>query len=334
LKALPDGTLYAWEDIEREYEWGTLLVGNGLSRHVWEPFGYPKLFDQASTAVLSDKDRAVFEGSPNFERALGELLTAIRICSVYDIDSALLYERYLNIQKALGAAVRAVHVNRNRVPGSTRQAIRDVLREYQWVFTTNYDLLLYWAIAYGGRFFPFVDHFRWANRCEFDPDRAPVGPRDVPVYFLHGALHLVVDGDGKVFKLRRNLETLLDQFGQPIAGDPEARPLLVTEGSSRDKLEAIEGNVYLSFALDELRENDLNTVVFGSALGEEDAHIADALSESPHRAVAVSMLPGESEAQLLVRQMDIYGRVEVDELLFFDATTHPLGVRELSVPVA
>jgi hypothetical protein len=329
---LPDGTLYAWDEISSEYDWETLLVGNGLSRHVWDPFGYPKLFDHASAAALTDEDRAIFEGSPNFERALGDLLTAVRVCSISGIDTAPLYERYRNIQKALGEAVRAVHINRDAVPGATRQAIRDVLKDFEWVFTTNYDLLIYWAMAYGGRFTPFIDHFRWANRCEFDPDRAPVFASDVPVYFLHGALHLVVDGDGKVFKLRRNrIETLLDQFGQPIDGDPEARPLLVTEGSSKDKLEVIESNVYLSHALNNLRENDLDTVVFGSALGAEDAHITDALSDTPGRALAVSMLPGGTKAERLAKQMDIYGRVEAEELLFFDATTHPLGLPELKV---
>lgn len=50
----------------------------------------------------------------------------------------------------------------------------------------------------------------------------------------------------------------------------------------------IESNVYLSHALSGLRENGLDTVVFGSALGAEDAHIADALSENPDRAIAVS----------------------------------------------
>ena len=56
-----------------------------------------------------------------------------------------------------------------------------------------------------------------------------------------------------------------------------------------------------------------------------------ALSENPERAVAVSMLPGGSKAERLARQMDIYGRVEVDELIFFDATTHPLGAAKLRV---
>ncbi len=328
---LPDGTLCDWSDIADEHDWKTLLIGNGLSRHIWEPFGYPKLFDYAQASDLTDEDKALFERTPNFERVLGELLTTIRVCKVVGVDTDLLYERYQNIQKALGDAVNAVHLNRDAVPGETRQAIRDVMAEFQWVFTTNYDLLIYWAMAYGGDFDPFIDHFRWGNRCEFDPERSPVFPGYVPVYFLHGALHLVVDSAGTTLKLRRQrIQTLLDQFGQPIEGDPDSRPLLVTEGSADDKLEAILANDYLSHALDQLRENRLDTVVFGSGLGAEDSHITEALSENYDRAVAVSLMP-DTRANLLSKQSDIYGRVEVEHLLFYDATTHPLGAAELTV---
>ena len=127
------------------------------------------------------------------------------------------------------------------------------------------------------------------------------------------------------------MDTLLDQFGQPIPGDPQARPLLVTEGSAQDKLRVIEGNTYLAHALNVLYERDLPVLVFGSALSEQDSHITEALSEHPDRPVAVSMLPGPRD-ELLARQVDIYGRVNADPLIFFNAETHPLGDPALRVP--
>ncbi len=100
-----------------------------------------------------------------------------------------------------------------------------------------------------------MDHFRYGGRCEFDPARASVLADRIPVYFLHGALHLVAGGTGATWKLtQRDLDTILDQFGKPIKGDAKARPLLVTEGSAKDKLAAIEDNAYLSHALTRLRE--------------------------------------------------------------------------------
>jgi hypothetical protein len=181
----------------------------------------------------------------------------------------------------------------------------------------------------GGRFEPFVDHFRWGGTLQFDSARADVFVDQIPVYFLHGALHLVVGGTGATWKLRRGvLQTLLDQFGQPIAGDPQARPLLITEGSARDKLQSIERNDYLSHGLSRLRQADLPTVVFGSSLSPQDQHLVDALNENPQRPVAVALLPA-SRRELASRQADIYGRLQAETLLFFDSTTHPLGLPEL-----
>lgn len=327
----PDGSLVDWREIADAYRWDTLLLGNGLSTNVWEPFGYRKLFDRARSGGLSARDRRLFAHTPNFERVLADLLTAIRVNETYALRTAVLLERYRAIQLALVHAIREVHVNLSRVPEQTRLAINRQMRQFEWVFTTSYDLLVYWAMAADG-FRPFMDHFRYRNRCEFDPSRAQVRQGDIPVYFLHGALHLITGGSGATWKLRQTgLDTILDQFGEPIEGDSEARPLLVTEGSAEDKLAAIEDNAYLSHALERLRERHLPLVVFGSSLSEHDSHLTDALSEHPERPVAVSMLPGPKR-ELLAGQVDICGRLDVEPILFFDATTHPLGNPALRVP--
>jgi hypothetical protein len=327
-----DGSLLDWRDVEDEYEWDALLVGNGLSINVWAPFAYRALFDYAKGGGLTAEDLALFDGTPNFERVLADLNTTIRVCQVAGVDTATFYDRYRRIQLALGHAIRAVHLGRWEVPDTTLETIRDELLQYEWVFTTSYDLIVYWAMGAGpnGRFTPFADLFRWANRCQFDPDRSEVPADVIPVYFVHGALHLVVGGDGETWKLRRNLiQNLLDQFGQPTAGDPQARPLLVTEGSARDKVRAIEGNDYLSHALDRLRARDLPVVVFGSSLSREDQHLVDALNEH-ERPVAVSMYPsGKREVATL--QADIHARLDGAPLIFFDSTTHPLGSTALRV---
>jgi hypothetical protein len=289
------------------------------------------LFDRARSGGLSTQDRELFARTPNFERVLADLLTAIRVGEVYGQETRVLRERYRSIQLALVRAVRGVHLNQTRIPKQTRLVINEEMRRFEWVFTTSYDMLVYWAMAADG-FRPFMDHFRFRNRCEFDPKRAQVPGGSIPVYFLHGALHLVTGGSGATWKLRlTGLDRILDQFGEPIAGDPEARPLLVTEGSAADKLAAIEDNVYLSHALKRLRERHLPVVVFGSCLSEQDAHLTDALSEHPERPVAVSMLP-RPKKDLLAQQVDICGRLEVESILFYDATTHPLGNAALRVP--
>lgn len=141
----------------------------------------------------------------------------------------------------------------------------------------------------------------------------------------------MVGGYGTTWKLRRSaMQTVLDQFGEPIDSDPQARPLLVTEGTAQDKLRAIEENAYLTNALTTLRATELPLVVFGSSLGAQDDHLLDALNEHPERKLAIGMLPAGRRA-LAARQADIYARLETDDLHFFDASAHPLGSRALAI---
>ena len=328
-----DGSLMRWEEIADAEEWQALLLGNGLSINVWPNFGYGSLFDHAQDGNLTEEDRALFGGITNFERVLADLNIAIRTCDLVGMATEPLYACYRSIQLALGHAIREVHLKRAQVPDTTLAAIRNVLEQFEWVFTTSYDLLVYWAMGYPHNdYTPFVDCFRWGGRCEFDPHRADVYVGQIPIYFLHGALHLVVGGSGTAWKLRNtSIRTILDQFGQPIEGDPQARSLLVTEGSSQDKLRIIEGNDYLTHALQRLRECELPMVVFGSSLSEQDRHLAEALNEHPERPVAVSLRPGPKR-ELAVRQADVYGRLEAEKLMFFDATTHPLGLAGIAAP--
>jgi hypothetical protein len=325
-----DGTLTAWPELTARFPKAALLCGNGLSINIWPAFDYGSLFDHAHDDGLTPEDLALFADTENFERVLSDLDTAIRVNETLGQPADPIYARYRSIQRGLGHAVRAVHLTRSQIPYTTLRSIRDEMLRYEWIFSTSYDLLLYWAMGHGG-FEPFIDHFR-GPRLEFDPDRADVYAGRVPVYFLHGALHLVVSGAGVTWKLRRReIQSVLDQFGEPIDGDPQARPLLVTEGTARDKLRAIDGNMYLAHALGRLRSVNLPLVVFGSSLGTQDDHLLDALNEHPGRAIAVSLLPGTRRATA-ARQADIYARLETDELWFFDATTHPLGHPSLRVP--
>jgi hypothetical protein len=226
--------------------------------------------------------------------------------------------------------VRRVHLEWTEVPSETLEAMKLELRRYGAIFSTSYDLLIYWAIGHNENYGRFCDCF-WANgRNEFDPDDCELFPHARPVYYMHGALHLVVQGSGVTRKLTKSAQTLLDQFGKPIASDPEARPLLISEASARDKLRAIEGNDYLAFVYGQLQDAAGPLVVFGHSLGEQDRHLIDAVNANPERPVAISMRK-KSQRQLREQQSDIYGKLRTKEVHFFDAETHPLGSPDLTV---
>src|SRR6185437_10949200 len=139
----PDGTLIDWKDIATSYRWDTLLLGNGMSINIWAPFAYTSLYDHAKLTRLSARERRLFAATPNFERVLADLLTAIKVDEAVGIGCDALLECYRNVQRALVRAVRDVHLNQTAIPLPTRELIGDVMQEFQWVFTTSYDLLVY-----------------------------------------------------------------------------------------------------------------------------------------------------------------------------------------------
>ncbi len=207
--------------------------------------------------------------------------------------------------------------------------------QYEAIFTTSYDLLLYWSMGSSTQGFDgFCDYF-WSNGCnEFDPRSVNVHPGYVPVHFVHGAMHLIVGGNGATRKLTRLGGSLLDQFGEPVDGDSDARPLLVTEGSSHDKLRAIDGNDYLTHCLNQLKAHDGPLVVFGHGFGEQDMHLVDAINRHPDRPVAVSIRPKEHHVDVRPRQANVRRLLDAEELYFFDAETYQLGDPNMRVRVA
>lgn len=324
-----DGTLHAWQEIA-DKGWDTLLVGNGLSINVSPDFGYESLYEEAEKSTAQDRltvlDRAIFERfrTRNFEVVLGKLRDAIALAEALGRKKEPYRRRFRSIQAALGTAIRDVHLERWEVPNSSLGAIKAELENYRAIFSTSYDLIVYWAIGHNEDYRAFCDCF-WANgRNEFDPDNCEVWLGRRPVYYMHGALHLVVQGSGVTRKLTRNNRTLLDQFGKPITGDPEARPLLITEGAARDKLRAIEGNDYLAHVYEALENQSKPLLVFGHALGEQDRHLVEAINANPERPVAVSMVK-ESRKKRRERQAAIWGKLDANEVYFYDAATHPLG---------
>ena len=150
------------------------------------------------------------------------------------------------------------------------------------------------------------------------------------VLYLHGGIHLAKrQPSGATVKRRAtmgmNLLTSLDDIS-----DEDLVPLVVTEGKARDKLSSIHRSDYLSFAYQQLAQHKGPFVVFGSRLGDEDQHLVNAISRWEEAQIGVSIYPTDS-AEILAYKADLHKRLPRAELLFFDSTTHPLGVTALRI---
>jgi hypothetical protein len=123
--------------------------------------------------------------------------------------------------------VHAVHIPWRLVQASTLATINQELARYRTVFTTNYDLLNYWAIQ----------HRRASTTCSAAPtpgfDLSATATAQTRLLYLHGGLHLVRNQDGTARKLMSTEGTLLGFAINNTIKTLDDVPLFVSEGRAR-----------------------------------------------------------------------------------------------------
>ena len=326
-----DGELADWREIKDMYPWKGVLLGNGASMVVWPRFGYQTLFQVACNLpgpdALSETDQQLFsdlQAGCNLEQVLHDLAIALQVAGA--IKGALrdgvevIQSHYDRIRSALIAAVNAVHVPYQRVPQATLRKIAVELATYDYVFSTNYDLITYWSMMRDTN--SFTDCFKDG---EFQQSLSHW--RRTKVYYLHGAIHLYRTLRSGTRKNRHmNDEDLLKRFGQSIDGE-EIFPVFVSEGQATQKVQSIRESAYLTFAYEELSSFWARLVIFGNRLGEQDQHLVRAIAKCRERPIAISIRPGDEQRIKRDKAHYIGTLSGVDDAkpLFFDSTTHPCG---------
>lgn len=331
-----DASLMSWTNAEAEVPRSALLMGNGASMAVWRKFSYPSLHSLASTPQtpamahpMDPDDVALFQSmrTTNFEQVLGALLTTESVTTALRAPLPIVRIRYDSIQTALVEAVHRIHIPWDRLPDSSKDAIRSELLQYAKIFTTNYDLIVYWSImSKSGA--GFKDYF-WSDF--FDVSSTEIWDKTTVVHYLHGGLHLVRTPDGRTMKRRADQgKSLLDTFGQPINGYPGAHPLFISEGTAQEKLASIYKSDYLAFVYAQLASYSGHLCIFGLSLDDTDDHLRRAILRYPHRKIAIAIRPG-SEEDVISTKARFRRDFPVANLHFFDSTTHPLGDPSLLV---
>jgi hypothetical protein len=335
-------SLNRWDQIRRDFT-DSILIGNGASLAVSSNFAYSSLLEFAHAPErkyrLAQGDRRAFTivNETDFERVLLEVDRARQLATHAGIaDASPLARQYRRIRQALIGAVGEIHPRHEAIAEERHLLTQRAMRQFERVFTTNYDLLTYWAVTAGrGRGLARFKDFFWHTDHRFDPADVSVEAGDFTrVYYLHGGLHIFRLLDGRTVKAsgstregwgthRPLLNLMWDYEGARY-------PLFVSEGSSDRKLSAIRSNEYLSFAFTEWQEAvsgpGRTLTIFGHSLGPGDNHLVTAIRSANPRLsrVAVSIRTGGSRSATHTKE-HYRERLGRRNLVFFDAASHPLG---------
>lgn len=254
-----------------------LLVGNGFSIGAYEGFGYDSLYEQVKGS-LSLNAVKVFEeyGTTNFETIIQKLHEADWSAHLYGLygqdEPHLIREDRDSVKDLLMSAIESVHPTMSTIGHRKLESAESFLRNFASVFSTCYDLLLYWVMnLHAPDQYRFQDGFIGSKTSYFSG-------RELPglkfVYFLHGALHLVHKGED-VQKLVRGQSSIIEQVRELMSQGVD--PLIITEGSSGEKIAGIQGNPYLSWVFKRLQDTAGSLFIYRNSLSASDEHIREVI---------------------------------------------------------
>ncbi|MCD1584576.1 DUF4917 family protein [Vreelandella titanicae] len=279
---------------DREFH---LLLGNGFSMaYDQKIFSYNALHDFIEK--LKDKDLlkilSVIE-TKNFELIMQQLDNLLSLIDAFEGGDSLrqnIESAYKKLKNSLLDAVQSLHPEHVfKVPDEESKACAQFINIFLGsggsVFSTNYDLLLYWILM-RNKSVRHIDGFgREALNYELgiDPDDIEWsdlkwGPnkKDQNIYYVHGALPFFDAGSQIVKEEYDHDSYLLEKISARM--DDGEYPIFVTAGNSEQKLAHIMHNHYLSYCYDSLSEITGTLVVFGFNFGKYDHHIIEAINRA------------------------------------------------------
>ena len=274
-----------------------LLMGNGFSMgYDHNIFSYNALYDFVE-AMNDPTLTKLFEviNTKNFEAIMRQLDNFIEIAEAFDTDGELtdaLKNANLLLQQSLIDAISSLHPEHVfEISDEKSEACFNFLNEYLGkdgkVFSTNYDLLLYWilmrnesknAIDGFGRELLNPDEIKRGETAEFGDLNWGLNKGNQTVFHLHGTLPIFdteIEIEKEVYK---NRTYLLENVKKRM--NKKEYPIFVTAGDGNEKLKQIYRNRYLTFCYDQLCDISGSLISVGFNFGEYDYHIIQALNKA------------------------------------------------------
>ncbi|NOQ23804.1 MAG: DUF4917 family protein [Bacteroidales bacterium] len=273
-----------------------LLMGNGFSiAYDYDIFSYNSLnsFIESIDNKLLNK---LFEitDNKNFEVVMQQLDNFKEIAKVFDADKTLLSNIDSTsslLKESLISAVKKLHPEHvftvsEEKSRSCFQWLNEYLSTGGNIFTSNYDLLLYWVLMRNSSKH-HVDGFgRDKESEEYVPSEEAEYSElrwgkhsDIQnVHYLHGALQIFDQGIEIIKEEYNGYQNLLEVINDKMSN--KEYPIFITAGDGDEKLKNIMHNRYLTYCYEKLAQISGSLVTFGFNFGEYDMHIIDAINKA------------------------------------------------------
>ncbi len=284
-----------------------LLLGNGFSMsYNYERFSFTSLQESAVERGYIKKDSPIYRIFENFEtkdfeEVVKMLETSIRVLTEYDVikekDKIRIQEDAIALKAHLVETITNNHPEKiTDIQDEEFENSSNFIKEYNRIYTLNYDLLLYWTTIKLQTFITekIIDDKTVKLKIGdgfYDPDRETTdyvtyanngsAGRNQRIFYLHGALH-IFDKKYKIIKhtYSRTKKTLTEQTLDNL--NKNIYPIFVSEGTSKQKKSKILHSAYLNYCYKSLKsiggKNSL--IIFGTMLKANDEHIQDAIIDN------------------------------------------------------
>ena len=285
------------ESLHKKKRQKHLLLGNGFSMSYDKGiFSYNKLAE-----FLNNLDNPVLQQlfeiikTSNFELLMEQLENVARIAEVFGADKKVvdkIHDATSILKQSLIEAIKELHPEHVFAISEEKSRacagfLNSYLSENGNIFTTNYDLLLYWVLMRNdldqkgdgfGREAEESDEWIPEDEIQWSELRWGKNKDSQSIFYVHGALHLFDAGIDVIKEEYTNEHVLLENVKARMKR--KEYPIFVTAGNGAEKLSHIRHNRYLSNCYDELSSLSGSLVCFGFGFGPYDEHIIGAINKA------------------------------------------------------
>jgi len=274
-----------------------LLLGNGFSMSYDNNIFSYNALSKFIHGIKNKELQQLFDivNTNNFELLMQQLDNAGQIAEVFGADKKVvkkIKEASETLKTSLIEAIKELHPDHVfTIPENKSQACASFLNTFLsnggGVFTTNYDLLLYWVCERNqlenrvdgfGRDAEETDEWVEPDERQYSELRWGKYKDEQSIYYLHGALQIFDTGIEIIKEEYTSEHYLLENIKERMA--KKEYPIFVTAGTGIDKLTHITHNKYLSFCYENLTAIEGSLIVYGFGFGEYDDHIIKAINKA------------------------------------------------------